>query len=276
MSHETSSHEDPLSFDPAASPISLPAPDPGGRSAHPSRRGRGRLRALAPLPGGRGRKAAGSVPCKPHRAPGRGLLRHAPRGGGRAGQGPLRPPRRAPPARRRAAAGRRGRGRHAGELAARGLARPRGGARPRRRRGLRVARDARPRPPRDRHRRQQRRRGALRRLRAPETRRDARAARRARSRVGPAPALPPARPLGQPGPHGRARLRGLLALGLAEAARLPRPALHGLRARQRLARHQRHGDHQRERQRHQPHARVAARRPRRSPTCSGPTASGST
>ena len=38
-------------------------------------------------------------------------------------------------------------------------------------------------------------------------------------RVRAAPALPPARPLGQPEPHDRARLRGLLALGLAEAAR---------------------------------------------------------
>ena len=42
-------------------------------------------------------------------------------------------------------------------------------------------------------------------------------------RRGAARPPPPARPLGQPEPHGRARLRRLLALGLAQAARLPRP-----------------------------------------------------
>ena len=55
----------------------------------------------------------------------------------------------------------------------------------------------------------------------------------------------------------RARLRGLLAVGLAQAPRLPGPALHGLRARQRLDRRQRHRDHERQRQRDQPHLRMA-------------------
>ena len=54
------------------------------------------------------------------------------------------------------------------------------------------------------------------------------------------------------------------------------PALHGLRARQRLARHQRHGAHQRQRQRHEPHAPSTCERSRRSPTCSDRTASAST
>ena len=58
--------------------------------------------------------------------------------------------------------------------------------------------------------------------------------------------------LGQPRRLRRARLRRHLAVGLVDAARLPRSALHRLRARQRLARHQRHRPQQRQRRGRQP------------------------
>ena len=76
--------------------------------------------------------------------------------------------------------------------------------------------------------------------------------RRARHRrAAPKRAAPRAQPLGQPRRHRRARLRGRLALGLAQAARtIVDPRYTRLRARQRLARHQRHGAQQRQRQRH--------------------------
>ena len=75
-------------------------------------------------------------------------------------------------------------------------------------------------------------------------------------RRGPANPPPGAQPLGQPGPDGRARLRRLLAVGLAQAARLRRPAHHRLRARERVDRDQRHGPDQRQRERHEPPPRV--------------------
>ena len=56
----------------------------------------------------------------------------------------------------------------------------------------------------------------------------------------------------------RARLRRRFALGLAQAAGLSRSALHRLRARQRVARHQRHRADQRQRQCDEPDAGVPA------------------
>ena len=55
-----------------------------------------------------------------------------------------------------------------------------------------------------------------------------------------------------------------------------RPALHRLCARQRVDRHQRHRPQQRQRQGRQPDRAATSPRRRRSPTCSGPTASAST
>ena len=82
-----------------------------------------------------------------------------------------------------------------------------------------------------------------------------------------------AQSLGQSRSARRARLRRRIDLGLAQAAGLSRSALHRLRARQRVARHQRHGAQQRQRQCDEPDARCTSRRRRRWPTCSGPTAS---
>ena len=61
-----------------------------------------------------------------------------------------------------------------------------------------------------------------------------------------------ARPLGQSRWHRRARLCRAIAVGLVDAARFPRPALHRLCPRQRLDRDQRHRPQQRQRQAGQP------------------------
>ncbi len=222
------------------------------------RRGsRGRLRAVAALRPCRGRRPARALPRERDGRARRRLVGNAPRGRGRAEARTRGPAGSGASACGRRAAGRARDRRHEGELAARRLARPHGRPRPRGLGGLRAARDERARPPGARDRGQQRRRCALRRLRAAEADGDTPAARLPGGRVGAAPALSPARPLGQPEPHHRARLRRLLALGLAEAARLHGPALSRLRARERLDRHQRQRDHERQRQRHQPHRRVA-------------------
>ena len=66
-----------------------------------------------------------------------------------------------------------------------------------------------------------------------------------------------ARPLGQPRPQRRARLRGQVALGLGDAAGLAPAALPRLRARERVDRHQRRVAQERQRERADSHARVS-------------------
>ena len=69
---------------------------------------------------------------------------------------------------------------------------------------------------------------------------------------------PRARSLGQPQRHRGARLRGRLPLEVAEPAGTPVTALHGLRARLRLDRHQRRGARQRQCQSFHPDSAVPA------------------
>ena len=231
---------------------------------------------MAPLPPSLRPAGAEGGPRRDH--PGGGEHRIADPAGGsrRALARPARGAggRRAP--RRGREPGRRDRGRDAVALVGDRGARPRGRPGAGRRGGLRPPRGAGRRQARHGHRREHRRRRALRRLPPAEAAADRPAARLRLDRRRSAHPLPPARPLGQPEPDGRARLRRLLPVGLAEAARLPRPAVHRLRPRQRVDRHQRHGAHQRQRERDEPDARSSWRRRRRSPASSGPTASGCT
>ncbi len=92
-------------------------------------------------------------------------------------------------------------------------------------------------------------------LRLMQTRQAARAGGSAGSAAHPAAR---ARPLGQSRPHCRARLRRPVALGLAQAPRLYRSALHRLRASERIAGHQCDRADQRQRQRGRPQAAVSA------------------
>ena len=79
----------------------------------------------------------------------------------------------------------------------------------------------------------------------------------ARHRLEAAHADSRAQSLGQPRPSRRTRLCRAVDLGLAQAAGIPRSALHRLRARLRVDRHQRRGADQRECERHQPHAGIS-------------------
>ena len=99
-------------------------------------------------------------------------------------------------------------------------------------------------------------RGAVRCLSFPAPGADAPAAHRPRHRLAAAHEDPRARSLGQPRSTRRTRLCRPVDLGLAQAAGLARSALHGLRARLRLGRHQRQRAHQRQCQCHQPDARL--------------------
>jgi hypothetical protein len=127
----------------------------------------------------------------------------------------------------------------------------------------------------DRHRVAGRHGRALRRVPPAAARADGPAALPARHRAAPAARAPPAEPLGQPRRHHRARLRRRVAVGLGRAARPRRSAGRGLRARERVDRHQRHGRQQRQREPAVAHARVP-REDRRAGATFRPYGSGST
>jgi hypothetical protein len=203
---------------------------------------------MAPLRTGGRQEAVAGLPGADHASGGRRRLADAAGGAARNERGFARP------ARRRAAVrgpgrarGRRG-DRHSEELENNQRPRAQGRTEAGRRGGLRHRVRLDRRRARDRHHGQHRHRRALRRVPFSEAAADAAGRQRAQDRAGAAHPAPPAEPLGQSEPHGGARIRRILAVGLAQAAGLSRSAVRGLRARQRFHRNQRRDPDQRQRQ----------------------------
>ncbi len=207
---------------------------------------------MAPVPPRLRPGDAEELPRVDHRGGDRGKLPDAARGAGGGRPWASRAAGSGRPARPGGRARRLARGRRPGAVVPRRRGGSRGGPRTHRRGRLRDPLDANRREAGHGDRGEHRRRRAVRRLPPPAAAADPPARRGPVARRGPPDPAPRARPLGQPRPHGGARVCRLLPLGLAQAARPPRPALHRLRARQRLDRHQRHRAHERERERHEP------------------------
>ncbi len=206
-----------------------------------------RIRAVASLPsGGRGLANRVSAGALGSRGPAtvRDRARRASRAAARA-EGSAR--------RRRAGRGiravrRRAAGGDAGQFPVDRRARLAAAAEGARRRGLRDPLGDGRRPPDDRDRVTRRDRDSVRRVPLPPADPDAPADRRGGPRAASPPRAAAAEPLGQPQRQHRARLCGRLALALGRASGSRRSAPRGLRARQRVDRHQRIGRQQRQRQ----------------------------
>ena len=241
----------------------------------PSRPRGNRIRAVASLPSG-GRGLANRVSAGAHGSRRAATVRDRAHRAGRAAARAEGSARRRRAGRGIRAVGRRAAGRDAGRFPVDRRARLAAAAEGARRRGLRDPLDDGRRPPDDRDRVTRRDRDPLRRVPLPPPDPDAPADRRGRPRAASPPRAAAAEPLGQPQRQHRARLCGRVALALGRASGSRRSAHRGLRARQRVDRHQRIGRQQRQRQPGGVDAALPREDRRRSRASSGPTASACT